>query len=122
MLQFQAMERGGRFICTQNRSRQKSGPLSTGHALQLNNDEATDELQLTTPSEFSDVTLVVEGRKLYTSRAILASASPVWRAMLTSEFEEKTQPEIPLPGKSYRDVCELLLCVTPGTKKQITGE
>ena len=76
----------------------------------------------TNPDEFSDVTLVVEGRKLYTSRAILASASPVWRAMLTSEFKEKTQPEIPLPGKSYRDVCELLLCITPGINKEINGE
>ena len=88
----------------------------------LNKAKSTDELQLTTPSEFSDVTLVVEGRKLYTSRAILASASPVCRAILTSEFKEKNQPEIPLPGKLYRDVCELLLCVTPGINKQITGE
>ena len=83
---------------------------------------AFDDTPLTNGSEFSDVTLVVEGRKLYTSRLILASASPVWRALLTSELKEKNQPEIPLPGKPYRDVCELLLCITPGIKKQIDGE
>ena len=81
-----------------------------------------DETPITNPDEFSDVTLIAEGRKLYTSRAILASASPVWRTMLTSEFKEKNQPEIPLPGKSYREVCELLLCVTPGINKDINGE
>ena len=105
-----------------DRSRRKLGPSSTRQVLQLANVESADELQLTTPSEFSDVTLVVEGRKLYTSRAILASASPVWRALLTSEFKDKNQSDIPLPGKSYSEVCELLLCVTPGIKKEITGE
>ena len=81
-----------------------------------------DELPLASPSEFSDIILLVEGKKLYTSRFILASASPVWRALLTSEFKEKNQPEIPLSGKSYRDVCELLLCLTPGINKEIAGE
>ncbi len=31
------------------------------------------------PDEFSDVILVAEGRKLHTSRALLASVSLVWR-------------------------------------------
>ena len=50
---------------------------------------SSEVYQITTPSEFSDITLVVEGKKLHTSRAILASVSLVWRAMFTWNFKEK---------------------------------
>ena len=60
-------------------------------------DESTNEVsQFTIPSEFSDITLLVEGKKLY-----------------TSEFREKIKKNI-LPDKLYDDVCEMLLYITPG--------
>ena len=81
-----------------------------------------DTPDLTQPDDFSDVTLLVEGRRLFTCRGILASASPVWRKMFTSDFKEKDASEIPLPGKSFTEVHELLLCISPAIQKPITGE
>lgn len=76
---------------------------------------------LTQPDDFTDVALVVGDRRLYTCRGILASASPVWRRMFTAGFREKDAGEIPLPGKNFEDVVELLLCVTPAIQKPISG-
>ena len=50
-------------------------------------------------------------------------ASPVFEKMFTSEFQEKGNNEIPLPGKSSTEVKELLLLIYPSTsEKQITKE
>ena len=89
----------------------------------LNNDEG----KLTTPSEWTDVTLIVEKKKIYSSRAILASASPVWRAVLNKKIQEKDlqlqhDSEINLTGKLYSAVLEFLLCITPGINKLITSK
>ena len=77
---------------------------------------------LTTPDDFSDVILIVEGRKLYTCRGILGSVSPVWRRMFISGFREKEAKEIPLPGKLFHDVLELLYCVSPAIQKPVAGK
>ena len=76
----------------------------------------------TQPDDFTDIVLVVAGRRLYTCRGLLASASPVWRRMLFKDgFLEKDGREIPLPGKTFEDMLELLLCITPATQKPISG-
>ncbi|KAK3093920.1 hypothetical protein FSP39_021808 [Pinctada imbricata] len=62
-----------------------------------------------------DVALVVEGEKLLTSRCLLAYASPVFKSMFTSQFKERNQSEIELPGKLSHDVAELLRFLNPGT-------
>ena len=85
-----------------------------------------DELKLLTPNEWTDVTLIVERKKIYSSRAILASASRVWNSVLLKEFqdndtEKNKESEINLPHKVYRDVIELLLCITPSINKLITS-
>ena len=41
--------------------------------------------------------------------------------MFTAGFKEKEAKEIPLPGKNFDDVVELLLCVTPAIQKPISG-
>ena len=74
---------------------------------------------LSQPHEFCDVSLVLEGRKLYTSRGFLASVSPVWRQMFTGNFKESKAKQIALPGKKCEDVRELLLCLTT---KHVTGK
>lgn len=79
-------------------------------------------LDLTQPDDFSDVTLVIEDKQLYTCRGILASASPVWRRMFVAEFKEKVAKEIPLPDKQFDEVMELLLCISPAIQKPITGK
>ncbi len=53
---------------------------------------------------------------------ILASASPVWRKMFTSDFQEKGAQEIPLPGKTFNEIHEMLLCISPAIQKPVSGE
>ncbi|OWF51335.1 kelch-like protein 15 [Mizuhopecten yessoensis] len=62
----------------------------------------------------SDLILLVEGERLFASRSLLALASPVFSIMFTSEFKEKDQKEIELPGKKSKDIDELLKFLHPG--------
>lgn len=55
-----------------------------------------------------DVILEVEGIKLYVRKQVLADNSPVFKRMLESDFKEKHQKEIPLPGKRIKDFEEFL--------------
>jgi hypothetical protein len=71
--------------------------------------------------KLADVTLVVEDHKILASKAILSIASPVFCAMFASDFQEKTEKEIQLPGKSYKDFVEFLRCIYPDKTKMITG-
>ena len=76
-----------------------------------------------TPWKFSDAVFVVEEERLHVHRAVFAMASPVFEKMFTSEFQEKDNNEIPLPGKSSTEVKELLLLIYPSaSEKQITEE
>ena len=52
---------------------------------------------------------------------LLAMVSPVWRTMLTGNFKEKDAGEIPLPGKRFDEVQELLLCISPATQNTVDG-
>ena len=85
------------------------------------NEESCGDISPTTPSELFDITLVIGDKKLYTSRSILSCASPVFRKIL-SNLKNKLISEIPLPGKNYQSVLEMLLFITPGINKRITGQ
>lgn len=76
------------------------------------NDFTADEL-------LCDVVLLVEGKTLFTSRSLLAFASPVFRCMFSAEFKEKEQAEINLPGKSCQDVAEMIRFVHPGFSDEL---
>ena len=67
-----------------------------------------------------DVAFVISDKKLYASRVVLALASPVFEAMFGSDFSEKYQGEIELPGKHFEHFHEFLRCLYPNVKKQIT--
>ena len=81
-----------------------------------------DVIDFTTKSNRDELTLVVEGKHLYVSKALLSMASPVFNNMLTTEFKEKYQDEIELPGKTYNAVLELLKCIHPAVLKHVTME
>ena len=70
----------------------------------------------TQPVDFSDVVLVVEGRSFHVHKAILAKWSPVFKAMLTSDFKERSTNRITLPNKKACDVLELLQVLYPPEK------
>ena len=75
------------------------------------------------PWKLSDVVLVVEDQKFHVHRSFLAVWSPVFEKMLTSEFKEKNNDEIPLPGKKASQIKQLLCMLYPSSEeKQVTEE
>ena len=52
------------------------------------------------PWEESDLVLVVENKKFHVHRQILSLHSPVFKAMLNTQFKEATANEIPLQKRS----------------------
>ncbi|KAL5008199.1 hypothetical protein ScPMuIL_013780 [Solemya velum] len=84
--------------------------------------ESCTEPDFTSNDEMSDITLIVEGKKLFTNRAFLIGMSPVFERMFCSDFKEKDLSELPLPGKKFDDVHELLKVVHPRILKDLTGE
>ena len=70
----------------------------------------------------SDVTLVVEDKKLHVHKAVLSLHSPVFGAMFTANFAEKDFKEIELPGKKYDVMLQFLLMMyTVHSVKAIRG-
>ncbi|KAJ8311377.1 hypothetical protein KUTeg_010732 [Tegillarca granosa] len=67
----------------------------------------------------TDLALVVEGKKLFVNKFVLAVASPVFKKMFTSKFKEKDTSEVELPGKKYKDVLEFLMCIYPNIMKSV---
>lgn len=57
--------------------------------------------------------LEVEGKKFWVYRELLAIHSPVFKAMFYGEFAEASKDTIPLPGKKWKEILELLLCLIP---------
>ena len=60
------------------------------------------------PWEESDLVLVVEDEKFHIHRLILSLHSPVFKAMLNTQFKEATASEIPLPGKKAGEILDFL--------------
>lgn len=48
----------------------------------------------------SDAIFIVEKTRFHVHRGLLGLMSPVFEAMFNSDFREKEQQEIPLPGKN----------------------
>ncbi|XP_060573791.1 uncharacterized protein LOC132731601 [Ruditapes philippinarum] len=83
---------------------------------------STHEEAFTKKSWTEDLTLVVEGKKMYVSKAVLALASPVFTRMFESDFAEKHKEEIELKDKKYGDVVEFLQSIYPSTRKPVAIE
>lgn len=70
----------------------------------------------------TDVTLVVEDRKIYVNKDILSEHSPVFNTMFKGQFKESTAEEIILQGKRAADFVKFLKCFYPNMKDPISGE
>jgi len=79
------------------------------------------QVDFTQQWSFADIAFVVEGKRLWANRAILAMWSPVFEAMFGSDFKEKNLSEIELPGKKFDSMLELL-AVTHPPNREITGK
>ena len=80
-----------------------------------------DSLDFSKPWELSDVLLVVEEERFHVHRCILGMWSEVFSTMFTSLFKEKTDEEVPLPGKKSAEIKEMLLVIYPTSAKPIDG-
>ena len=74
-----------------------------------------EECVLGIPDETTDVVLEVEGRELHANRAVLAHYSPVFGKIFFSDFKEKDQSKVPLPGKSYDEMANFFNVLYPQT-------
>ena len=70
------------------------------------------------PWKFSDVVLVVEDQKFHVHRSTLAFWSPVFEKMFMSDFKEKGNEEIPLPGKKASEIKQLLHMMYPSLEEK----
>ena len=86
-------------------------------------DTETSPFLTKTPKE--DMTLIVEGKKIYVIKGILALYSPVFENMLCAErYTPDPAGEIELEGDSYGDWLELLQFLYPTTNmgKTVTSK
>ncbi|XP_062566469.1 BTB and MATH domain-containing protein 36-like [Saccostrea cucullata] len=65
-------------------------------------------------SGVTDVILMVEDKEIHVTKVILMRSSPVFRAMFTDDFKEKSESRITFPGKSYEDFVLFLRSFYPG--------
>lgn len=77
----------------------------------------------TVRDEFSDVTIIVEGTKLFVHRQYLAEWSGVWRRLFLTECTESHPAliEITLEDKALEDIMQLLQCIYSSQNYFITG-
>ena len=78
-------------------------------------------LDFSQPWNHSDQILVVEGKPLHVHRCVLSFWSPVFDRMFNSNFKEKNAVEIPLKGKKYKEILEMLQVIYD-RRKVVTGK
>ena len=81
----------------------------------------TDTNPFSEPWEDSDLVLVVESGKFHVHRLVLILNSPVFKAMLKSDFKEAKSAEIPRPQKDPIEVLNLIKQLYPQVRSEITS-
>ena len=74
------------------------------------------------PWKSSDLVLKVADREFHVHRAVLILSSPVFEAMLSSNFNEKTAKKIPLPGKDASELEQMLQGIYPDRDLRMSKE
>ncbi|GMR55802.1 hypothetical protein PMAYCL1PPCAC_25990 [Pristionchus mayeri] len=67
-----------------------------------------------TPTKLSNVTLIVDGKKLHVNKEYLAMHSPVFAAMFFGNFAENGKEEIEIKDVAYEEFSDLLKLIYPG--------
>ncbi|GMT12623.1 hypothetical protein PFISCL1PPCAC_3920, partial [Pristionchus fissidentatus] len=76
---------------------------------------ATPKFDYSSPSQFSDVTFVVEGKRIHAHKQILSHHSKVLHNMLFIDENTKNLNEIELPDVKYEEFIDMLLCIYPSS-------
>ena len=74
-----------------------------------------DEVDFTKPWEDSDVTFIIEDKKIYANKMTLRMTSSIIKALLKAEKDK--HDGIPLPGEDFDTVIELMKAVHPPYKE-----
>ncbi|XP_031565247.1 speckle-type POZ protein-like [Actinia tenebrosa] len=93
---------------------------SSGEKANLDQENAAIEHEFSSPWDDNDLILVVEDQKLHVHRSILKMTSPVFKAMLSSNFKGKDANEITLPGKKVNEFVDFLRQIYPLLDGEIT--
>ncbi|XP_068759908.1 BTB and MATH domain-containing protein 36-like [Montipora capricornis] len=93
-------------------------------ATECNSNEAVpvENNPFSEPWEESDLVLLVANEKFHVHRLVLILNSPVFKAMLKSDFTEARSKEITLPEKDPVEILDLLLQLYPQQGDEITME
>jgi len=70
--------------------------------------------------EFSDVTFLVQGRRVYGHKMVLALVSDCFRAMFTAGFRESSSSEIEITGCTYEAFLAVLEYIYTGAEPSMT--
>ena len=62
-----------------------------------------------------------DGQSLYVSMCFLSAMSPVFEAMLQSDFKESNDRCISMSGKEYDPFLDILIHLHPRTRKDLSG-
>lgn len=108
----------GQDVMEENKSSDVEIPIDEDQS----KDEEEDEETEIEAFPKSDLVLIVEGKELYVNREVLKKASPVFRAMLESNFKESIQDRIEIPETSYKAMAEFLKCTYPFINSHVTGK
>lgn len=75
--------------------------------------DAKDPIDFTEPWPYSDITFVVDTRKVFANKTVLTLWSPVFEAMFQHDFKEKAATQIDLPEKNFDGLMELMRVLHP---------
>uniref|UniRef100_A0A8R1DQU6 BTB domain-containing protein n=1 Tax=Caenorhabditis japonica TaxID=281687 RepID=A0A8R1DQU6_CAEJA len=64
-------------------------------------------------SKFTDVVLLVQGKKMNVNKGFLSFHSPFFHALFSSNFKENSMNEIPIVDVGYKEFAELLSSIYP---------
>ncbi|XP_073258764.1 speckle-type POZ protein-like [Porites lutea] len=96
--------------------------LSAACATRSRGLHSKDHGRFSRPWKSSDLILKVAKREFHVHRAVLMLCSPVFEAMLSLEFKEKSAQKIPLPGKDATEIEQMLQGIYPDQDLWISKE
>ena len=96
--------------------------LAAAYATRSRGPHSQDHGRFYRPWKSSDLILKVADREFHVHRTVLMLCSPVFEAMLSLEFKEKSAQKIPLPGKDATEIEQMLQGIYPDQDLWISKE